>query len=58
MSEIKTCPNCGSSEIKYVNWANHPACYCDECNLLMTRLSDEQIIEIVLDDNCERVDAK
>jgi len=58
MSEIKTCPHCGSSEIKYVNWVNHLACYCSACNLLMTHLSDDQLSEIVEDVNCERVEAK
>ena len=58
MSEIKTCPHCGSINIKYVNWGDHPACYCNECNLLMTHLSDDQLAEIIADENCEMVGAK
>jgi late competence protein required for DNA uptake (superfamily II DNA/RNA helicase) len=56
MSEIKTCPHCGSVNINYVTWATHPACYCSDCNLLMTHLSDDQLAEIVDDSNCERVE--
>ena len=55
MSEIKTCPHCGSVNINYVKWAKNPACYCSECNLLMTHLSDDQLEEIIEDGNCEKV---
>jgi late competence protein required for DNA uptake (superfamily II DNA/RNA helicase) len=58
MNEIKTCPHCGSMNIKYVNWGTQPACYCDSCNLLMTKLSDDQLLEIVDDEKCEQVDEK
>jgi len=46
MSEIKSCPHCGSTRVEYLNLDIHPSFHCKDCNILMTKLTDEQLQDI------------
>jgi len=51
MSEIHSCPYCGSTNLEPYYLNTCPAIHCKDCNLLMTRVTDEQLNEILEDLN-------
>jgi len=55
MDEIKSCPYCGSTQLEpyYLNTA--PAIHCKDCNFLMTRVTKEELSEII-DDLSDSID--
>jgi hypothetical protein len=46
MSDIKSCLNCGSTLVEYLYVETHPSIHCKDCNILVTRLTEDQLSEL------------